>query len=222
MAPEPHTRSPILLNSNGGSIFEPPFNQGRRPSRGDHARGRQRLPRPRVRRGRDARDRRGRRPLARQPLSLLPRQGRAALLLPGSHGRSPAGRPGCRQARPARAAAPPQGPGRRARPLPGRRGGGVGGASRGERAAPAPARADRRQARPLRARRARPGRRRRARRHAASRRRHHRHPRLSRRPELDRALVPPRGPAIASTNRGSGRRLRRQWTPPCQTTCNSR
>ena len=64
----------------------------RAPPAGDPARRRRHLPRPRLRRRRHARHRRRRRPLARQPLSLLPRQGRAPLLLPGPVARSPARR----------------------------------------------------------------------------------------------------------------------------------
>ena len=53
---------------------------------------RRNLPHARVRRRGHARHRGGRRPLPRQPLPLLPRQGRAPVLLPGPHARSPARR----------------------------------------------------------------------------------------------------------------------------------
>src|SRR5438552_1616270 len=44
-----------LLESNGGSVFEPPFTSSRSPPRGDRARRRARLSRARLRGGRHAR-----------------------------------------------------------------------------------------------------------------------------------------------------------------------
>jgi hypothetical protein len=196
------------LKSNGGSVFEPAFNPRRPAAHRHHARRRPGLPGPRLCRRRHARDRGGRRPLARQSLSLLPRQGRNPLLLPEPIARSAARGAGRRAPRSCAAACrAPARDGGRPRPLPARRSRGIGGAPRGRRVAAAAARADRRQARSLRTRRARD----RRRRHQASRpARHRRHggdAGLSRRAQLDRALVPARRAARAARPRPPRRRL---------------
>ena len=195
---------------NGGSLFEPPFETGRRPARRDHPRRRAGVPRARLRRRRDARDRRGRRVVARQPLSLLPRQGRTAVLLPGSVARPDAGGAGAREARSGAAGGAAARPRRRARALPARRSGRLEGAPRSGRAAAPPARAHRRQARSLRARHPRAGRRGDPAPRAARRRRDDRDAGVPRRAQLDGALVPSRRRTTGAGGRRRRRRLRRR------------
>jgi hypothetical protein len=198
----------LLVEWNRGSFFEPPFETSRRPPCGDHARRRTGVPRPRVRRRRHARHRRRRRPLPRQPVSLLPRQGGAALLLPGPVA-GPSARGACRRAeRCATARRPPPRPGGRSRVVSGRRGGRLCRALGSGRAASPFARADCRQARSLRARR--PGARRRG---APSRHRlQSSDASIPWRPQLDGALVPPGRLLPAGTSRRTGRRLCRRRT----------
>jgi hypothetical protein len=205
------TRPPEQLKSNGGSVFEPPFKAGRFAAHRHHARRRPRLPRPRLCRRRHARDRGRGRPLARQSLSLFPRQGRDPVLLPEPLARSPARGAGRRAARSHAAARRSAArDGGRARAVPARRSRRVGRPSRSRRAAAAAAHANRRQARSLRARRARNGGRRHQAARAARHRCHGRDARVSRRAQLDRALVPSRRAAYVAPGRGARRRLRRR------------
>ena len=156
----------------------------------------------RLRRRRHARHRRSP-PTSRPPTSITTsRQGRDPLRLPG-----PARSIACMAAADARGAieAPAAGAAararRRSRPLHRRRGRGIGGALRSRRAArPACARRIVAQARPLRARRPRAGRRRHAARRAGARPTPaDRHPRVPRRAELDRAVVPARRRAAGAS-----------------------
>ena len=203
----------MRVELNRGSLFEPSFETRRCAPRRNYARGGAGIPCPRLRRGGNARHRLGRRSLARQSVSLLPRQGGTAVLLPGAVARADAGdaRGDAARSRAARRPAPP--PRRFTRPVPARRGGRVGGASRGGRAAGAAARADRRQARPLRARHPCVD----CRRHPpptpARRRCDDRHPRLPRRAQLDRSVVPAGRTAAGAAGCRRGRRLRGRRTP---------
>jgi len=212
----------VLLHLNRGSFFEPPFKTRGSPQSGNHARGGSRVSRARLRGGRHAGHRDCRRSVARQPVSLLPRQGRTALLLPGPRRGSAAARARHGPAPTRTAAGAPSRSGHRPCSLSAGRSRGLGGASRGQRAAAPPSLAHRRQARCLRTRRARarllggPGR------HAGRSRRPRRHARLPGRAQLDGALVPSRGTAIGPTGRRTGRRLCRQWIDQCRTTYNSR
>ena len=198
------------IELNRGSLFEPPFETRRRPAGRDHARRRPRLPRTRLRRRRHARDRRRGRPLAREPVSLLPRQGRAVVLLPGSLARPAAGRSRGGAPRPAADAGAASRRRAGARPGAPRRSRGIGGASRGRRAPAEAAGPHRRQARSLRARRSDAGRGRHSHRRAAQYGSDDRHPRVSRRAQLDRALVPAGRRAVTAAGRGARRRLRRR------------
>jgi hypothetical protein len=202
---------PVLLQSNSGSLFEPPFETRRGAPRRHHARRRHRVSRPRLQRRRHARHRRRSRPVAGQPVSLLPRQGGAALLLPGPLAGPPARRPRRRTpGRPEGSASTRGTPPRardRARALSHRWPRSVRRSPRGRRPAAAASRADRRQARSLRARRACPhhnGRR-------PRRRICRRHTRLSRRAQLDGPLVSPRRRPAVAARRRARRGLCRRW-----------
>ncbi len=179
-----------MLESNGGSIFEPPFTTRRRPPGRDSAGRRPHFPRPRLCGGWHARHRRRRRPFARQSVSLLQGQGRTAVFLPAPHARPAAGVTPRRapRRRPARGTAP------RARlspcPLSGRRHAGFCRAFRAGCAAEAAARGSRRQTRSVRARRARARRRRHSHGCATGSRRGACDTRAPGSAELDRPLVP--------------------------------
>lgn len=200
----------VLLESNGGSVFEPPFDTAvaarRRAARRDSACGGADVPRGRFRRGRHARHRPRRRVVAREPLPLLQGQGRTALLLPGPIARSPArgARAGNRRSR--RPGDPAPRPRGRARAVPARRCRRIGRAPGRGRAPAAVAARDRRQARSLRTRRPR------------ARRRSDRDARLPRRAQLDGSLVPPRRTGVRGGGcRTGGGVCRRRTRPPCHT-----
>ncbi len=182
----------VLLESNGGSLSEPPFTSRRQPPDRDHAGRGPRVPHARLRRRRHARHRARRQPLPRQPVSLLPRQGRAPLLLSGPLARPAARRAGRGTPGSPAAGRPAARPGGGPRPLPARRGRRLRGASGSGCAAAGASPPHRRKTRPLRARRPRDGGRRHPPPHPARVRFDHCHARLSRRAELDGTLVPSR------------------------------
>ena len=216
---------------NRGSVFEPWFStvgRGRRarppprrcPPPRHPARRVAHLPRPRLRRRRHAGHRGRRRSLAGQPVQLLPREERNPVLLSGSLARPAAAgaRPGAHLPRTARPA-PPRARDR-PRALPHRPRRRVRRASRGRCPPRPPAHAHRRQTRSVRARRPRTRGRRHPARRAAPERRDRGDARVSRRPQLDGALVSPRRPSAARPRRRRRGRLRRRGldrSSPCRT-----